>query len=114
MKKVFTAIDHYFDSESQEYNRLDAYNMLLNRFASACRHKGDLEGWNPKKRVKLSFSYWLIKDCPDAELVKQVVKETYENCDGDLYMCGDKYNTIEDLIEEIKDYKAIGQLIVEG
>lgn len=112
MKQTFRAIANWFEENTEQENKLAIYRALLSRFESAC-WKDELKEWNPCQNVKLKFAWYKVKDYPDKEVARKYLTETYTNDDGDIYFAGEKYDTIDDLIEDFKDYKVIAELTVE-
>ena len=112
MKQTFRVIGNWFESKSEQENKLDIYRDLLSRFESAC-WKYELKEWNPCQNVKLKFAWYKVKDYPDQDFAREYLTEVYTNDDGDIYFAGEKYDIIDDLIEKFKDYKVIAELTVE-
>ena len=114
MQKTFRRIYHYFDEKTEQENRKEAYKSLLMEFWSICLKDRTLKNWNPSDLTTIKFSLYKITDAPDFKAAKEFFKAEYTNEYGDIYFAGNKYDTIKELINTVKDYKYIAEFTVSA
>lgn len=101
MKKEFVKIGHKFTN----LRSYDPREALLYELSKAIRNdelKSD--------KLKLEFKTLQFNEYPNG---KAVVDTEYRNHDGELYWCGTKYDTIDELIAELSEQKYFEVLTVE-
>lgn len=105
MTKIFLTIGHKRDGEFDSRN---TKSVLLWEFEKLARSQ-ELED---TKQIQLTFNDYEIDQYPNQETALAYVKKAYTNKNGELYWCGDKYDTFEQLLAEIKDQKYLAELVV--
>lgn len=105
MTKTFLTIGHKHDGE---FDSSPTRSVLLWEFEKLARSH-ELED---AKQIQLTFNDYEIDQYPDQEAAIAYVKKAYTNKNGELYWCGDKYDTFEQLLAEVKDQKYLAELVV--
>ena len=68
-----------------------------------------------KKSLKFSVSFveYTFDEFPDQTELFAFIDKEYRNKYGELYWSGDKYDTLKELIQELKEQKNIFRIIVD-
>jgi hypothetical protein len=101
-------IHHYFSKKTWQENYKRAFKDTIGYL-----NPDVYDTFNVNNGILISFNLYRFSDYPDQEEMKELVRTTYENSDGDLYWAGMKYESLELLIEELQEQKCIGELIIE-
>lgn len=101
MKKEFVKIEHKFTN----LKSYDPKEALLYELSKAITN-GELRS----DKLKLEFKTYMLNEYPNG---KAIVDKEYRNKAGELYWCGTKYDTIDELFEALSEQKYFAALIVE-
>ena len=105
-------IAHNFSTNTQQINYREAFKDALTDLG--IDFNAYVDEINIEKPLVLKFNYQKISEYPDQNEIKNFIYQEYVNSDGDLYWAGDKYESVEELMEALEDQKYIAELIVEN